>query len=306
MTTKKIMTICLTISCINLAQARSGGSVVGNGAGIAEQNFEYAYLSIEKLSEECMQNNACDLSEKEKILLQKISKITEKNNLKPNTILFVSESKHPDFFTTGPAEKNRIAKTMLDASSPIYVNRELLYDTDGSPTLNFPAIVAIVTHELGHQTGETDHKILDALGAKLRFMVERRIQTYDIEASEKNNTVVSITVLNHEVNSKKDAELNVAWGNIYSRSLTKNIVENLSCISRFDSLIGYEILNGHFGYIEDDYEVGFNALIKIYCRSTLNSPEFADKTTIEKRSLSFFINKISNVREFKIKEGWFF
>lgn len=293
-------TLCFSCCWFSLGLARSGGSVVNNGAGIVEQNFQYAYVSLDRIANDCLAAKNCQLTDDENKILKKIAVITAKNLLNPRKIIFVSEKASPGFFTTGPTEKNRIAKTSLDAFSPIFVNRDLLYTSKGMPALNFPEILAILAHELGHQAGEADHEILDTLGAKLRIVSELQSLIYKINASDSDDLKVTVSVINHE-HPLKSAELLVTWGNTYSRSLSQNIQEKLSCSSPFLTVVGFELQNGHFTYLESGLEVGFKALVNIDCRSLVN-----DNVEVEKRELSFFINSQSNVRDFNVTYWWGF
>jgi hypothetical protein len=297
----KLMTLTLCFSCCWLTQSYAGGgSVVNNGAGIVEQNFQYAYVSIDRIANDCILSGNCQLSQYEYRLLKIIAAITSRNLLNPGKIIFISEKAKPGFFTTGPSEKNRIAKTALDTFAPIYVNRDLLYNSNGTPALTYPMIIAILTHELGHQAGEPSHEILDILGAKLRMISELQSSVFKINASDTEDVKVYVTVINH-AGPTKTAELLITWGNSFSRSLTQNIQEKLNCSSPYLTVMGYELQNGHFSYLENGNEIGFKALVNIDCHSLVNQ-----EVVTEKRELSFFINKLSNVRDFNVSFWWGF
>ena len=58
--------------------SNGGGTVIGNGAGLVESNFQYAYDSLKKILPHCFQKNVCDLLDEEKKIIKSITTISIK------------------------------------------------------------------------------------------------------------------------------------------------------------------------------------------------------------------------------------
>ncbi|MDX9730187.1 MAG: hypothetical protein RBT63_00315 [Bdellovibrionales bacterium] len=153
------------ILIVLFAQSAFGnGSVVGNGAGLSENNFQYAYSIIPTLLNSCVRSNLCELTPKEQEIARKIVHIVRGNETNKNRILFRpnrttvpwigNRNKGTTFFETSPNEQHRIAKTGLSPRVPIYVNLDMLYNEHGMPRLDIAHIISILVHELSLR-GET-------------------------------------------------------------------------------------------------------------------------------------------------------
>lgn len=156
------------------AHAGTGGSLVGNGAGLAELEIAYAYsVGIPETISYCLNTGACELNDDEESSLRKIQEILERYPDANYKIHFLSEKELPGFFDTGVGEHHRIAKTDSKGHSVIFINRDALYDAEGRATVDMPLAASILVHELGHQIGIGDHTWLDALGSKVRAFLSR-------------------------------------------------------------------------------------------------------------------------------------
>ncbi len=149
-----------------------GGSLVGNGAGLAELEITYAYIRLPEMIRSCFENKDCNLNGGEEEVLRRELAVLKAY---PNPVLkvqFVSETEKPGFFDTGVNEFHRIAKTEMRDNSVIFINRDALY-RNGKAVVDMPTGVSILIHELGHQVGIPDHTWLDTLGGKIRATLEK-------------------------------------------------------------------------------------------------------------------------------------
>ncbi len=233
-----------TMACLLSASTSSaGGSIIGNGAGLVENNFAYVYSILPNSIEECFAFKNCDLSTSEQSLLKKIQNVLSLNKSLKTNIEFVSEKQNPGFFTTGDNEDHRIAKTCLDNSCPIYVNLDLLYDKDGKPALEIPTIASVLIHELGHQAGEGSHTTLDILGSKLRKAFLLKISSNKLLTGTSIGFVVSI------INQKfpfQYSDLFVGFEDQAPLNITQELMKEVHCSKTEDALAGFELYNGHF------------------------------------------------------------
>jgi hypothetical protein len=110
----KIIVFCLFLSCS--AWGRGGDSIiVGNGAGLAENNIQFAYLSLKMLTTYCSDApSLCRLDAKEAKTINDIQSVVRKNADKTDKIIFLKEE---DFsrFSFSP-QKRRLIITFLSVS----------------------------------------------------------------------------------------------------------------------------------------------------------------------------------------------
>ncbi len=250
------------------------GGIVGNGAGLAEQNVQFAYLSLNKVIAHCLATpKLCNLVVTELMVLEKIEWVLAKNSSNPNRIKFVSEKENPGFFTTSSIENNRIAKTGLNSRQPIFFNVDELYNPNGFPTLDFSGLSAILVHELGHQTGEANHAMLDILGAKIRKTLSQNLTSlrYDFPSSQVS---IELGIINYSF-PMAVADLYLSVDGTPAEVLTREIVKELHCKDSSTSFVGYEITNGHWDFVSSDQNprkgIDFSAWVRLFCSKTAPS-----------------------------------
>ena len=261
---KKTFAIFLLSTSLLFAKS-NGGTVVGNGAGIVENNFRYGYFLLKEVIPSCTENQMCQLSDFEINLLNKIVDIITSNLLKEDNLIFVSEKKEPGFFTTGEGnEPHRIAKTGLSPDQPIFINLDLLYNDRNEANLDLPAIVGILVHELGHQTGIKNHAALDFLAAKIRFFLTSKINNYKFYVNNDPKLTANVLVINSEFPIKK-AHLFISWNQGEMKDITSEFVNLIKCKSNNATNLGFEIQNGNFSKESNSNIVTFNAWVGSYC-----------------------------------------
>lgn len=272
-----IITTFITQSYAYEWRASGGGTVVGNGAGLVESNFQFAYLSLKKILPHCYQKNTCDLVQEEKEIIIKMNEIVVENANKKDRLVFLSEKANPGFFTTGVDEKYRIAKTFLNSQAPIYINTDLLYKDNGTPALSFQDILRILIHELGHQTGVKEHSGLDILGAKIATYSEEHTNYYQYKIADNQKLIFTVTNIETPV---KSSIVIFNWINLGSIDLSDIITEGSECSYDSESFAGLEVINGHYS-IGPKGVVNFEAWINVSCHES-----FSGEIFVYKRDLS--------------------
>lgn len=249
--------------------AFAGGSVIGNGAGIVENSFQFAYQNLHATFSECITQAKCELTEAETELVRKMRKVIDINRSNENRILFVTEKDLPGFFNTGDNESHRIAKTGLDATSPIYVNLDLVYSPGGTPAFDYATITSILVHELGHQTGETNHAKLDIVGSKIKKNILKKVQDHRAELSYEE---IEVSIVNRSFPFRA-SDITISWQNVGSTVVTGKALELVKCKNPEDTLAGIEIQNGHFKSLTKATEAtparfnfGFWAMLTCYSK----------------------------------------
>ena len=82
----------LSLGLLPASPAWSFGGIVGNGAGLVEQNIFYAYYALPKAIENCLQlTSSCTLNPQDRQVLERISQIASQNSAPSKGIQFVSE-----------------------------------------------------------------------------------------------------------------------------------------------------------------------------------------------------------------------
>jgi len=162
------------------------GVIVGNGGGLAEQNFAYALAQLPHVVELCEARLQECLSSREEIqAFERIRSGLARELQTDGLLRFEScEGKSaPDcpFLIDGQL---RVAVTGTRPGAPIRINLDLIYPKDSSgkvQPLDTGTALAILTHELGHHQGLKDHQFLDLLGARLRLLLLMRSETFRVD-----------------------------------------------------------------------------------------------------------------------------
>tara|TARA_Y100000590_G_scaffold446052_1_gene579077 strand:+ start:73265 stop:74215 length:951 start_codon:yes stop_codon:yes gene_type:complete len=245
-----------------LAARLSGGDIIGNGGGLVEQEFRFAYRRLPKIIEICEESQFCPFSGLERTRLIKIKEVASKFlNLK-DRLIFLSESKYPGFFRDSNDSEIRIAKTAFIPGAPIFVNLDLLY-IDNKPSIEFSTMIALLVHELGHQIGVKSHSELDEMGAKLRDYLtqDTRVNSYDV-----NGLMAQVRIFNLQ---KVDFNAEVFFSyNGTIIPLTSRIRSELTCKRKKSLAIGFEIANPHWERFRSDrgvFILGYNAWLRVRC-----------------------------------------
>ncbi len=290
MTTKTILfLLCCCSYLISSVTLAGGASVIGNGAGIVENNIQFGYSSLPDLVSECLRTSRCEISPSEAKSLSKMLTVLSINASNAERIVYVSEKENPGFFDTGVNEKHRIAKTGLTPSDPIYINTDLLYNEKGQPNLDLPTIVSILLHEVGHQTGEQNHAFLDIIGSKLKKMLSQKLDIHSIVLSD--DSYLEVTIINHKF-PFLISDLMISWQGVGTKNLSQAINTSITCTE--GDLSGLEIFNGHFTSIsisEADKKIGFGIWINLSCYS-----ETENKSFVETKSMELEIGKDLSVK----------
>ncbi len=281
MTTNYFISLLLATACLTEV-ALASGNIIGNGAGLVENQFQFAYSTLNSVATQCSESHRCELTSDETKILQKIHAITIKNHSNPERLLFLSENRNPGFFQTGDNENHRIAKTTLDPHSAIYVNLDLIYSSDGKPVLDYPTIVSILTHEVGHQAGELNHAKLDILGNKLKKVVSQRLSRHRFDFSAKQGEateVIEILLISHEY-PVRNSEFIISW-DLESRNVTSDLVSQLTCQNSSQSVAGFEFQNGHYILNQKNQSaedaINFGLWIDVYCYSSATNTVEVEK-----------------------------
>lgn len=240
---KNLVLILIATTAVFSLNLQAGG-YAGNGGGLVEQNFSFAYSSLPRIVASSLTTIPMQFSASEKATLQKISAIATQNVSNAKRMVFLSGQKHPEIFNTSPGELHRLAVTTLIPGDIIYVNGDLLYSDQGQPTLNLGEIISILTHEVGHQTGEIDHQFLDILGAKLRNFHNQNSMSYEMNKGTEN---LVFTILNQKSTFSSGQLL--FQNNSKVVNLTPGIHEKILAKMKsagYQNLTGFFLTNGNY------------------------------------------------------------
>jgi hypothetical protein len=202
------------------------GDVMGNGGGLAEQNIIYAYGNITTFIDICLDSNDCRLDDKEKDILKKIKANMHREYVQ-GQIVFKSERAEPGTFLLHGEPK--IAKTWLYVEAPIYINKDLLYQTNTAGKvvpLDLSKAVAIMIHELGHHHNINDHTMLDLLGVKVSMAVGRDLEKARVLPGYQN---LQATVITKMGTHTKPTVLLYVGDQIFD--ISKVVADELHCTS---------------------------------------------------------------------------
>jgi hypothetical protein len=169
---RKLFSVLVLLAFAGGSVTAFAGGETQNGGGAAEQNFAYAFSILSPLYKMCLATDQCVSNAAQKKILQAISDHLGVEQAVADLIRFDSGKANPARFLLNG--QMRIAETSLTYGSPIYVNRDMIYRHNGDDVTPYSVseAVGVLTHELGHHTGEKDHDILDLLGGGVRAFFE--------------------------------------------------------------------------------------------------------------------------------------
>lgn len=234
----------IKLFCILISTSVFAGGYVGNGGGLAEQNFNYAYTALPRTIESTIFTRKDLFNQDELELLAEIKAIALKNASNEDRLTFVSGKDFPDLFKTGPAEHHRIAVTGDSETSEIFINTDLLYSSEGASLLDLGTQSAILVHEIGHQAGELNHQKLDILGSKIRAHFNQSSKHHEIQFKGKEYDFI---LVNHQ-GEIRTAEL-MFQDSEQLQSLNPDIfvkLEALKISKGYLGLSGFQLINGNF------------------------------------------------------------
>lgn len=269
-----LFVLVLVLSFTVQAKETGGGVIVGNGAGYAEGMFQQAYQSIPVVLESFISTQEATFTADELNVLVKINQIAKLNNNKKDRLVFLSESEHPGFFTTGDMELHRFAKTFPSSDSPIFINLDWVYTDQGKKSLNHSFVMALLIHEIGHQAGEMNHSALDILGAKVKTFIDGQTNVYNF----KGKSTISFLITNLE-QPKKTSFLRFKNAKGEWRNLTTALLHNLQCEDSRSELHSLELTNGHFAFNQNQQLI-FQTWIQYNCYDDYSEQFVSYKNTL--------------------------
>lgn len=266
--------------------AQSGGSFVGNGAGVMENRFQYGYMSLSKVLMNCLINNDCGLTSEERKIAEAVSQVVLQNISNPNKFTFVTDKQFSELVNLPMNEPHRIAVTGLTPDDPIYINVDLLYDLSGKAQLEYGAVVALIFHEVGHQTGEISHQLLDVIGTKIRLKLEEEVLVYKFELVNLEKIEV---VMNNYSSPNKFAEIRISRNDSSMSSVGAQISKSFKCNDKKAKVTAYEFYNGYFTPMFKGLRATFNFIANIHC------VQANGKLNIERKNVKFDIRPDNSI-----------
>ena len=233
-------------------QAQAGGSLAGNGAGLVEQNAAYAYRALPRAISQCLNLvRQCQLTARETEVLRKIQDTVVAEIKKGGKKLeYVSAVEKPGFFDTAPNQHHRLSRTDLTTDAPIYFNSDQLYTSAGQPAVDLLTLSGILIHEFGHQAKFEDHEELNAIAAKVRYLVAQQVSTRQYAGED-----LSVTIINYMTPGIPMEVILTAGEEV--RSLSHFIVRGARCKAGADaSIIAWRLTNEHWGQVTSARENG--------------------------------------------------
>lgn len=236
------MIFLLTLIAINQS-VYSRGDEVGNGAGLFENKVLEVFNKIDIYIDQALINTQFNYIEK-RILTDILN--TQKIWKENTEFKFFPESNQ--FFIDN---EYRIALTGTQLTSPIIININKLYSIP-IDELHL-TLISLLIHELGHKIGETNHNLLDGVGAHVASNVFDSSFIFYTDVMKKDEFIEVFKFVDEK---KSD----------YISYTTKNYVYNLSkMIEKKNICEGTQKgFNFHFNKETSTFE----GLILIECDST--------------------------------------
>lgn len=157
----------------------SGADIIGNGSGIAELNMSFAFRNLDRAISYCINLPNCGEGTDKLTVLKLIRNAVLEKRDDSGHLVFLSKESFEEYLSSTSDSDNRVAKTGFSTNFPIYFNLGEIEDNNLNNDLS--SMVAILTHELGHQVGVASHSFLNELAAEVRTTFLRVAQTIDTD-----------------------------------------------------------------------------------------------------------------------------
>ncbi|EPZ50150.1 hypothetical protein M902_0605 [Bacteriovorax sp. BAL6_X] len=242
-----------------IIKALGSGDIVGNGSGLIEQNFTFAYYNLQNAIFNCLGDKyKCQVDSQEESILREINQafIAKADMKRP--LIFVSKEFAGDFFHNKIDITSRIAKTGFSRRAHIFINlEESIFIAN-----DIPAMISILIHELGHQIGVISHSFLDQLGTKVRNQWNENWQSFEFEINGAPLTLRLLSNANNYISSNLSYTYN---GKL--EYLGETIYKYLSCGDK-EFVYGFNLNNGHWQrpiYSDNEAIIRMNFWLDTYC-----------------------------------------
>ena len=147
---RKVQLFLMVIFFSFLGQA---GDSVNNGGGLAEQNFWLAYSKLEVVFQACLDSSDCFLDASERSTLQSLLVVVGEEKKTVEQVRFISDQSNSFFLDDSQV---LVARTNFTVGSIIWVNRDLIYQTNLSGQVTaytvFQAFGVLTEQLLAHQS----------------------------------------------------------------------------------------------------------------------------------------------------------
>ncbi|MFG1503572.1 hypothetical protein [Halobacteriovorax sp. ZH5_bin.2] len=244
-----------------IMKALGSGDIVGNGSGVIEQNFIFAYHNLQSAIFNCLGDKYdCQIDALEESILREINQLFITKAYMKRPLIFVSKEFAGDFFHNEVDITSRIAKTGFSHRGHIFINLE-----DSKFIANdIPAMIGILIHELGHQIGIISHSFLDQLGTKVRNQWSKNWQSFEFVV---NGTPLTLRLLSN-ANNYISSNLSYTYNGKFEH-LGEAIYKNLSCGDK-EVVYGFNLNNGHWQrptYSDNEMMIRMNFWLDTYCEN---------------------------------------
>jgi len=243
------------------------GDVIGNGGGLAEQNFNYALVSLGAAIELCLNTGGVVPDSEEDQVLRRVGRALREEQAGGLRLHFVSEKEKPGTFLLDG--EVRVAKTGDRVGDGIWINLDFLYGQNSSgqwePMMGLPTMSAILVHELGHHLGIRDHQLLDRAGARVR----RSLESDTLKASLRPDQNLTLSVINGLGDQGR-----VLWileDSFTVTDLSEQMARGVGCPLPSEVMENYRISNlywerGRIDTAQGVYLQPFRTWVKVSCR----------------------------------------
>ncbi len=244
-----------------IMKALGSGDIVGNGSGLVEQNFTFAYYNLQNAIFNCLGNKyECQIDAQEELILREINQAFIAKAYMKRPLIFVSKEFAGDFFHNEVDITSRIAKTGFSRRGHIFINLE----ESQFIANDIPAMISILIHELGHQIGIISHSFLDQLGTKVRNQWNKNWQSFEFEV---NGTPLTLRLLSN-ANNYISSNLSYTYNGKFEH-LGETIYKHLSCGDK-EVVYGFNLNNGHWQrptYSDNKTTITMNFWLDTYCEN---------------------------------------
>ncbi|MBC97441.1 MAG: hypothetical protein CME63_06810 [Halobacteriovoraceae bacterium] len=248
-----------------------GGDIIGNGGGLAESYFRYAYQNLYKYINEYLITYKSQMDTNDYINLATIANIRNLAEQKDYALIFLNGDE--GIFNQSDIP-HRIAMTAYHPGAPILINRSQLYHSEtGDPIVTQSDAVAILIHEMGHQAGIKNHAYLDKLGNLIKAFIDEQSERI---IKHQNDQDIIFTIKNPIVDSILFESQFITDRDYYD--VRDQIMEQIECPQGSD--LDYLTLWNLHWLRSDENSLKVGLWADFYCREEVSSSLYSQTAEI--------------------------
>lgn len=272
----------------------SGADIVGNGSGRIELLANYYLRQLDQTISHCLNNKSCQATKADRFVLKEIRQVVLDSRQQNKKLIFLNGDDFERIFNSNFDPDVRIAKTGFNRKHPIFFNLTELYKIDNNALDR--QLIAILVHELGHQTGIKSHSYLNEVASRVSFQFEQNL--HRLSLNFKNSFFELLTL--HDRGPYDFAKIIMTIDEQVFE--VPYLTNDFKCVDPTHSLVGINLMNSHWKKItltEENAIIPLGFWANLYCEDPIKKETHSELISLSIQ-LEMIIQKTNGQNEFRL------